>query len=344
MRNKQLTLLLNYLCLYIRNSKNSGFTLIELLVAIIIASLIISSLLYLVIDILQTDNRESARNETQREMQMAMDYISNEIREAVYVYDGVCLQAGQGAVKDKNYCPGLTKYLPTFTNQTPILAFWKPEEIKDSEMPTNCNSFSTLLLRQQCDDLLVKRRAYTLVVYFQSKDNPGNKWKGGTRISRYALKAYTNPTTLTLSPGYADPSAEDGTTFQTWPMHPIRASTDLRNGTPSANNAPDVLVDFVDDPDAVGYDSRIPKCASSEGYIASPRTDDATPSSNSFFACVRSVVPAATARRSTSGTNQDVVLYLRGNTNGRTGGKDSYRLELQTQVLVRGVIDKIPKD
>jgi prepilin-type N-terminal cleavage/methylation domain-containing protein len=172
MSNKRLKFLLNYFCTYFNKNQKSGFTLIELLVAIIIASLIISSLLYLVIDILQIDNREAARNETQREMQMAMDFISNELREAMYVYDGTCLQTGQGVLKDRNYCPGLagntTKYIPTFANQTPILAFWKPEEIKDDEMPTNCN-LSTPILIQQCNDLLIKRRTYTLVVYYQSR-------------------------------------------------------------------------------------------------------------------------------------------------------------------------------
>jgi hypothetical protein len=109
-----------------------------------------------------------------------------------------------------------------------------------------------------------------------------------------------------------------------------------------------VLVDFVDDgTTANGYDTKIPKCASAENYIASPRrSDDATPNSNSFFACVRTAVPpaATSVKKVVSGINQDVVLYLRGNTNGRTGGNDNYTVELQTQVLVRGVIDKIPQD
>jgi prepilin-type N-terminal cleavage/methylation domain-containing protein len=322
--------------IYSKNVKTAGFTLLELLVALIIASLIISSLLYLVVDILLIDNREAARNETQQEMQMALNFITNELREAVYVYDGNCLKTGgQGNAGDANYCPGLLTYLPTFTNQTPILAFWKPEKIADNQMP-DCTSVDTTK-QQECNDLLVKRRTYTLVVYLQSTANSDNTWKGKSRITRYALHKYSDISSLTQSTGYVDPSQENSTTFQTWPVKP-QDGTPLQTGSPLTTT--DVLVDFVDDPNATGV--TVPACDSTK--VPSPKSTATTASSNSFFACISSVVPTTTTVITTpSGVNQDVVLYLRGNANGKSGvTNDNFRPVLQTQVLIRGVFNKIP--
>ena len=80
-----------WLWLFRRRSSAKGFTLIELLVALLIGGIISSALLYGVVELLQTNQRESSRAETQREMQLALDYISSELREAVFVYDGGCL-------------------------------------------------------------------------------------------------------------------------------------------------------------------------------------------------------------------------------------------------------------
>ncbi|NJO66710.1 MAG: type II secretion system protein, partial [Leptolyngbyaceae cyanobacterium RM1_405_57] len=91
--------------------KSSGFTLIELLVVIVIAGGIISGLMYLVVELLGVDQRESSRTETQREMQLAMDYIASELREAVYVYDGRCF-AGISTANPPTNCPALINYLP----------------------------------------------------------------------------------------------------------------------------------------------------------------------------------------------------------------------------------------
>lgn len=344
---KNLKLLLNLLLVYSKKNKLAGFTLLELLVALLIAGLIISALLSLVIDLLQVDSRETARTETQREMQMALNYIAAELREAVYVYDGNCLQStaqGTAPPASYDYCPGLQNHLPTFPNQTPVLAFWKPETL-EGKIPTNCNVF-TGSTKQDCDDLQIKRRTYTLVVYLQSTDNPGNKWQGESRITRYALKKYNNlPTDLALSTGYVDPSLEDRTNFQHWPRKSSNNYDLQENTKPLVTNAPDVLVDFVDNPNATGVS--VPPLCDKSGYIPSPKTAvdvTKTPSSNSFFACVRTAVPTATSFTTPSGINQDVILYLRGNAKGRPGvTSDSFRPVLQTQVLVRGVINKTPQ-
>ncbi|GAX40096.1 hypothetical protein NIES4075_10580 [Tolypothrix sp. NIES-4075] len=342
MTTKYLKFLLNWSWVFSQKYKTAGFTLMELLVALVISFLIILALLSLVIDILQVDRREAARNETQQEMQMALDYIATELREAVYIYDGNCITStAQGTAASANYCPGLQNHLPTFANQTPILAFWKPETIPDNQMPS-CTSL-TGTTKQDCEDLLIKRRPYTLVVYLQSTDNSGNKWQGKSRITRYALRKYSLPVpaTLTQSTGYVDPSQEDSTTFQTWPIKVTNGTgTNLQSTTPLATNAPDVLADFVDNGNATG--KTVPACPTGD-YVRSP-LPIASNSYNSFFACVRTVVPTTASVTTPSGVNQDVVLYLRGNANGKPGvGNDKFTPVLQTQVLVRGVINKIPQ-
>ena len=65
----------------------SGFTLLELLVAMLVSGIIVSGLLFLVVELLKIDRREAVLDQTQRDMQRAMDYVVDDIREAVYIYD-----------------------------------------------------------------------------------------------------------------------------------------------------------------------------------------------------------------------------------------------------------------
>jgi prepilin-type N-terminal cleavage/methylation domain-containing protein len=367
MITKRLKLLLSLLWVNSKKHKNEGFTLIELLVALIIGSLIISSLLGLVVDILHADRDENAFNETQREMQMALNYISRELREAVYVYDGNCLTTAQGraptpaTAASEDYCPGLTNFLPPL-NGTPILAFWKPEEIEDVNMPgrvdpatgaRTCAGVAANLL-QECQDLLVKRRTYTLVVYLQSTDTQGGRWSGQSRITRYALTKYRDSARLERSPGYVVPyDMEERRTFQAWP---IDSSTGrrLQNELPDRDNRPVVLVDFVDAPNANLARDNIttPECPR-DNYVRTPLASAPVQNnSNSFYACVRRVIVGVTAPGAPppitpelTNVNQDIILYLRGNAVGKQGIKNerNFRPTLQTQVLVRGVIDKNPQ-
>ncbi|MEH1933554.1 MAG: prepilin-type N-terminal cleavage/methylation domain-containing protein [Nostoc sp.] len=353
MTKRHLKLLVNWLWVYSKKNQTAGFTLIELLVGLLIASLIILALLSLVVDILQVDSRENARNETQQEMQTALNYMAGELREAVYIYDNNCMSAtAQGTaptttnIASVNYCPGLQNYLPTSlitTTQKPVLAFWKPEVINDTGSNSlsslgTCSGITDTTKQQDCQDLLVKRRTYTLVVYLQSTTTSDSTWRGKSRIIRYELDKYSSITSsdLVQSTGYVDPSQTDSTSFQTWP---IKSSdgTNLQASLPSASGVTGVLVDFVDAPDAT-YTGTIPGCDTGSGYIRNNTT------SNSFFACIRTAVPASGSTAVVSGVNQDVVIYLRGNANGKTGvTNDNYRPVLQTQVLIRGVINKIPQ-
>ena len=285
----------------------AGFTLTELLATILIGGIVISSLLAVIVEFLQTDQQETARTQIQQEMKAAMEYIEEDLRESVYIYP-------------------TTNGLPNFgANVTPVLAFWKAEPIDEDELPADSegecdDNFSTEALRAECRALIFRRRAYSLVIYFQSTEsNETNPtWEGKSRIRRYELPTYSDTATLTRSPRFVDPVQDDS--FPSWLDNNGSAVT------PGLRDKP-VLVDFVDDPTSNTASLTCP----TTGYI---RTPSNAANFNSFFACVRDT-------GNVLGVNQDVILYLRGNAEGR-GGLSSNEIlpTLQSRITLRGVIDK----
>jgi prepilin-type N-terminal cleavage/methylation domain-containing protein len=299
-----------------KHSKPSGFTLLELLVAMVVASIVVSGLLYLVTELLKTDRRESVLDQVQRDMQRAVNYVGDDVREAVFLYQDPSSVATQ-----------LTD-LPT--GAVPILAFWRPDPL-NTGLPVCSTWASTTTTFRQCEVLRVRQSAYSLVVYLQKSRDTNTNWPGKSRIIRYELDKYSNLSTLTTTVGYSDPT-ETGS-FSNW----------TRSGT-TTEGTKSVLVDFVDDPTAPS--TTTPSCTTlGAGYTIVPSTASTSSTSNtSFFGCIRSSDPEA----GTSGSgNQDAYLYLRGNTDGAGGslgpiGRDSSLPTLETRVLMRGVIDKNP--
>jgi prepilin-type N-terminal cleavage/methylation domain-containing protein len=318
-----------------RRRRNSGFTLTELLISIIISSIVVMGLLYMVVELLGTDARESARNETQREMQLSMDYITSELREAVYVYDDL-----DRATADAE---ALSNYLPDFgATATPVLAFWKPVTVDLTDVPGNCESLPDDK-ENECETLKIRRNSYSLVVYMIDTADPNDIWDGSARITRYEMSKYPGnqpDNALTQTDGYVDPTNTD-TTFGSWPEN--SAGDTLQNEAPTNSNAP-VLVDFLDDPTNTDFDAdpnddtaELPTCDT--GYARQPADTTIT----SFFACVSNVSGAADSDGRPANVNQDVLVYLRGNSNGRRGSQDSEAyFPMQSQVLVGGVINKVP--
>lgn len=307
-----------------KNHQTTGFTLIELLVSIVMAGIIVSSLLFMVVNLLQTDQKESATNQTQTEMQVAMDYIISDLRNAVYVYDDVSK---------------LSTYLPEFdTTNKPILAFWKAESVaeQNQSLPSDCTLATfTALQKEECASLRVRQNTYTLVVYLQSTDK-GGEWTGTSRIRRYHLRKYKNTntekmSTLSQSKGYVEPS-QTNTSFQKWPISNVDGTTNLQGtGNRPAKDNGDVLVDFVADPSSTSV--KVTSCPSTD-YTRTPAATGYT----SFFACVRKEADSV-------GLNQDIIVFLRGNPVGKPGifsAADNLLPTLQSQVVARGVLDKTP--
>ncbi|MBF2004625.1 MAG: prepilin-type N-terminal cleavage/methylation domain-containing protein [Chlorogloeopsis fritschii C42_A2020_084] len=142
--------------------KSGGFTLIELLVALVLAVLIITPLLGFMINVLGTDRQEQAKASSEQEIQTALNYISRDLQQAVYIYDA----AGIEAIKYQ------LRY-PNDAQKLPLLVFWKRELVSNVIAAADNSK----------DDTFV----YSLVVYYLIKDSKPT-WSKAARIARWQIK------------------------------------------------------------------------------------------------------------------------------------------------------------
>lgn len=149
----------------IATSKNSGFTLIELLIAMILAVLVITPLLGFMIDILNNDRKEQAKVMSEQEVQQALDYIAQDLQQAIYIYDAKGIQAIKSQLPDK-------------TDRVPVLVFWKRQFKEDAvAVPQSTTN-------RKSDDGYV----YSLVAYYLVKSDATNKiWSDQFRIAKFEV-------------------------------------------------------------------------------------------------------------------------------------------------------------
>ncbi len=328
-----------------RRSARAGFTIAELVIGAAIGAFLITGMMYLVVEMTRVERTQTARGETEREMAQALDYIANELREAVLVYDRNCLRtngSGNGVT-----CPGLT--LPVNT----VLAFWKRERVPDlnflSKVPptrgpeqTQIDNYAnngTCISNRDCNAVMnYVRTQYTLVVYVLCP-NPGRPGpncgfgppstqpRGPARIIRGYFRQYvwgTNPSAFQNRLVNLDPLESP-----TWPATLPKWSDD------NADTA--ILVSNVDwQPPRVNVE-----CPT--GYVSTTGVG-ANTGFSSFYACVRERSGVAE-----TGFVQDVFVYLRGNAAERAGlreiegsGTNLYRPAVETQVRSRGSYDRRP--
>ena len=350
------------------STKSEGFTLLELLVAMVIGSLISLGLLFVVVQLVQTNLRESARSDTQRDLQSAIDYIARDVREAVYVYDAVCLLDRPSAEPNRSRCPGLKSYLPTAITETstnvPVLAFWRldplPDEVK-AACTTNASAYSSsanppaAITGVPC----LSGQMYTLVVY--SLNNGGGAVsRGRARIMRYELPQFTSQSiqrvgaTPAITTGWVDPKGRtaDGkdTGFLAWPVDKATltatAVVSLQPSRPTASNLNLPLTDFVDWAGLYQISGttvsrgRAPD-RTSENLILTPQngasaTDDPP---RGFYVYVR-------GGDREGDLNQEVIIRIQGDAANRPGIPDAAAnrpvvpIALETRVLTRGVTNK----
>ncbi|MBD1940486.1 prepilin-type N-terminal cleavage/methylation domain-containing protein [Microcoleus sp. FACHB-68] len=335
--------------IFLPQRKPAGFTLMELLVVVAIGWIIISALMYFVVQLTQTDRREFALSQTQQEMSQALDYMSSELKEAAYVYEGECLGSNPGrAVNTPTYCPGLANVLPFAANRvTPILAFWKVEPVpyvEDSgttpaadKMPdaTQCSALAAK--QSECTSLLISRSTYTLIVYGLTTDNTQGTWDGPARITRYELRQYANLSTLETTPGYRKPT-ETGSSFSAWPRNKDGTSPAGYTNPRDFNNSNNpVLVDLVDFRAESGNQWK--NCPAN--YSLTPPDSLNTSNNSSFYACVKTPTDI-----NGNSQLQDVVVNLRGNAVKRAGAtlynNASFLPKVQTQVQIRSVFNLTP--
>jgi len=187
---------------------DKGMTLVELLVGAIMAFLIITPMLGFVVDMLNTDRREQVKSTTEQDIQAAVDFIAQDLSQAIYIYD----QAGITAINPATLLPTPPQ---NTTTATPVLVFWKRQQIKNAvpinsdasspKKPSECPPGGTL-----CNDTYV----LSLVAYYQFEGNDAT-WcqpSGGTcptRIARYEIRdGVKNPTSADPTNPYYDKDDE----------------------------------------------------------------------------------------------------------------------------------------
>ncbi|MGF1536834.1 MAG: PilW family protein [Elainellaceae cyanobacterium] len=315
-----------------RRNPNRGFTLIELLITVAVGGLIISGLMYFVIDLTRTDQREGDRTETQRDLRAALDYINSELERAVYVYDNNCLQGIDEDPADQ--IPPCNGRIPQFLNlspgMTPVLAFWKLQPLPD---PIRDECFNgTAGAGVSC----ASGSSYTLVVYsigVPPGDNPPaplDNLEGEAGIFRQAMTINT-----ANNPNYVGPFNDQAPRFRDWPDVDRDGEDDdtAAGGAPVFNQGPDLLVDFVasgDDP--IGPNA----CPATADYELVPPNGP-----SSFYVCVNDGIDVANAG------NQDIILFLQGSSANRSGlyqEGNAFRPTLESRTFIRGAIDKNPRN
>jgi prepilin-type N-terminal cleavage/methylation domain-containing protein len=343
-----------------RRRNAQGFTLLELLVVTAIAGGIVAGLTFIVIQMMTADQRESSRAETQREMQMALDYIATELREATYVYPGSYLECSTSSLNSS--CTPFTQFLAASVSQdsVPVLAFWKPQAFPKpiiDQCATNNAPAGTACLAGQ---------SYALVVYSLTR-NTADPWKGKARITRYVLSQFNS--SGVANPGYVDPSSS-GVSFTSWPFGQNAAGQAANLQTTAPTGRADTLVDFVDFTfqdagltNTIGQTGFCPPTGSSVmDYSISPSNNSLQGNFagvRSFYACIAAPTTTAQVNGTTvslpdPGQYRDIMLYLRGSATGRPGivadkggmilrSADADILPtMQTRVLSRSVLGRQP--
>ncbi|NET46485.1 hormogonium polysaccharide secretion pseudopilin HpsC [Okeania sp. SIO2B3] len=219
----------------------SGFTMIELLVGTIIAVLLITPLLGFVVDILNTDVKETVKTNTEQELQAAVDYIEQDLSQAIYIYD----QAGINSIEDQ---------LPynEDTTRTPTLVFWKRERVENSVPVVGCTPLSD---EEKCwDDAYVM----SLVAYYLMEDQKdawcqpsGDNCPG--RIGRFSIRdevkkfdgtwvcdGTPSPCTTEQQSQFAKSEGFDN-------FDPDDLTAWEKDGDYDANNTPEVLLNYIDE-------------------------------------------------------------------------------------------------
>ncbi len=298
-----------------------GMTLVELLVGSIMAFLIITPMLAFVVDMLNTDRREQVKTSTEQDIQAAVDFIAQDLSQAIYIYDNRALNGPPGLNEEL-----VKPQLPQPNGGIPILVFWKREQLRNS-LPINPTVAASVKPRTcdaqtlaQCNDTYV----LALVAYYQIRDNDAT-WcqpTGGdcpTRIVRYEIRDGIDrvidpsvPGGVTYGEANTRPDQQTDPAFNTSSDDDPDTSFNLNNPTVNLTNPnkfndprsgaqqPQVLVNYIDH-----STQKVPvptggECQNLLGFVPPAVTPTGTPAfvpehllitdpttpSHSFYACV----------------------------------------------------------
>jgi hypothetical protein len=201
---------------------------------------------------LNTDRREQVKSNTEQDIQAAVDFIAQDLSQAIYIYDNNPVTTST-VTTTATGIPALIagKFIPADGTQTPILVFWKRRQIKNAvpvkatltPTPPNCGP-------GECNDAYV----LSLVAYYQVNDQK-NTWcqpSGAacpTRIARYEIRDGVK------NPSSSDPANPYYTVDKTKPAAPHPAFNkefDISKPTEKVTKVgedwgdPEVLVNYID--------------------------------------------------------------------------------------------------
>ncbi len=315
--------------------KPNGFTLIELLVGLILAFLVITPLLGFMISIMTQDRQEQAKAASEQEIQSALNYISRDVDQAVFIYDG----KGLTQIEDQ---------LPTVPSGSPVLVFWKRKFLPKSLPIKGVGDCSD---QTKCDDAFV----YSLVAYYQITENPctNNNWSCTSRIGRVeirdALPDVNNPSGGGNAPAVV-PNQDKSPGFELFNLAQPTASgleeqmNNWKNsGTDIDKNQPEILIDYIDQSTVANLPPASCSIAPRDGVVpAVPyqfRKVPPTSTTSSFYACVD--------------TDKTIAqVFIRGNALARiqpkqnppayTSSKKAYFPTASIQVQGRGLVSLTP--
>ncbi len=313
-------------------SKTGGFTLIELLVAMVLAFLVITPLMGLAINIMETDRKEQAKANSEQEIKAALDYITQDLQQAIYIYDDDGLstnQSDRGRSGIQNQIPPIAQEVGgcNRNNCTPVLVFWKRELQKNSVPGSNSVNDCGIISDpgSKCNDAYT----YSLVGYYLISDPPttrNNTWSTASRIARFEITdgvrdpkrpvVNRQPNWITYNRIKREPDKG----FNAFNLRGIGTLKQKMNrwkkGADRYNDSSiNVLVDYVDRETA--RSQIIPaalECDRSAIPGVTPRTEreqrvPRATTANSFYACVNS-------------TENYARIYLRGNALARLDKKN----------------------
>jgi type II secretory pathway pseudopilin PulG len=280
-----------------RKNRDHGFTLVELLIGLVMAFLVLTPLFGLMISIMNTDEKEQAKTTSEQELQTAIDFITRDLQQAVYIYDF------QGVTNNYNTIAansGIRDSLPTVAGGVPILVFWKQEVVSNVIPTTGPN-----------DDASV----YSLVAYYLI-NSPSTIWSNTARIARWQIKdgvrSPSDTSGVTCNPSYnTSIKFVDADNCPSPGFKPFDLDMNQWQRSGSFTNDPQVLVDFIDQTprDQTNVPNIIPSCAQDDNQSSVTITPISSTTMTSFYACVSNYADP---------TNQGQVIstaqiFIRGN-------------------------------
>jgi len=282
-------------------------------VGMIIAVLVITPLLGFMINILSTDRKEQAKSNSEQEIKTALDYITQDLQQAVYIYDDAGLNGIAGELPPDNGEVGCDD--AGANSCEPVLVFWK-REIKEDVIPVGAgNCPPPQNGPDNCDDAYI----YSLVGYYLVEgNNPNDTWSNAARIARFEISGEVpnaNPP-IDADDGFAPFDLSGSGDLETKMNRWTKAADNY-----STNFGSLVLLDYIDKgtPNGVNPPAEI-NCTGNETRVPADNNVD------SFYACVDS-------------GDSYARVYLRGNALARIQQNDNdYNPNLAGSLFPTGTI------